>query len=95
MLFKNFTKIVLAVALTFTCISFLLIKIDSVSAATTENATVNTKGSPLTVRSGPSTSYKKVGSLEKGKAVTVYSKTKSGWSEIRYNGKKPMYLQNI
>ncbi|KRF63677.1 hypothetical protein ASG99_22190 [Bacillus sp. Soil768D1] len=88
MLFKNFTKIVLAVALTFTCISFLLIKIDSVSAATTENATVNTKGSPLTVRSGPSTSYKKVGSLEKGKAVTVYSKTKSGWSEIRYNEKK-------
>ena len=40
------------------------------------------------LREKASTKAKKVGSLKKGTKVTVYSKTKSGWSEIRYNKKK-------
>ncbi|WP_425388980.1 SH3 domain-containing protein [Domibacillus iocasae] len=40
------------------------------------------------VRSGPCTNYKSVGSLKNNIQVTVYSQTKSGWSEIRYNKKK-------
>ncbi|MFJ7745388.1 PdaC/SigV domain-containing protein [Peribacillus sp. NPDC097295] len=85
---KNISKIVLATILAFSTISYFLPSTDSASAATTENALVNTKDSDLTVRKGPGTNYKKVGSLKKGKSVTVYSKTKSGWSEIRYNDKK-------
>ncbi|MFJ7638791.1 PdaC/SigV domain-containing protein [Peribacillus sp. NPDC097206] len=85
---KNLSKIVLATILAFSTISYFLLSTDSASAATTENALVNTKNSDLTVRSGPGTNYKKVGSLKKGKSVTVYSRTKSGWSEIRYKDKK-------
>ncbi|MGE7604342.1 PdaC/SigV domain-containing protein [Peribacillus sp. NPDC097675] len=85
---KNISKIVLATILAFSTISYFLLSTDSASAATTENATVNTKDSDLTVRKGPGTNYKKMGSLKKGKSVTVYSKTKSGWSEIRYNDNK-------
>ncbi|USK71182.1 SH3 domain-containing protein [Peribacillus asahii] len=57
-------------------------------AAQTLTATVNIKSGTLNVREKPSTSSKKVGSLKKGAKVTVYAKTKSGWSEIRYNKKK-------
>ncbi len=39
------------------------------------------------VRSGPSTSYKKVGSLKKGSSV-VYVKTEGDWAEIQFNGEK-------
>lgn len=85
---KNISKIVLATILAFSTISYFLLSTDPASAATTENALVNTKDSDLTVRKGPGTNYKKVGSLKKGKSVTVFSKTKSGWSEIRYNDKK-------
>lgn len=85
---KKYTKFVLIIVLTLSCFSYFLLTNSPVSAATTENAIVDTKNSALTVRSGPGTSYKKVGSLKKGKSVTVYSRTKSGWSEIRYHDKK-------
>ncbi|MFJ7640257.1 SH3 domain-containing protein [Peribacillus sp. NPDC097225] len=55
-------------------------------AASTSSATVT--ASNLNVREKASDKAKKVGSLKKGTKVTVYSKTKSGWSEIRYNKKK-------
>jgi uncharacterized protein YraI len=59
----------------------------STKAATTETAFINTT-STLNVRSGTSDKSKIIGTLNSGYSVTVYSKTKTGWSEIRYNGKK-------
>lgn len=50
------------------------------------SATVTVKN--LNAREKPSSKSKKVGTLKKGTKVTVYSKTKSGWSEIRYKKKK-------
>lgn len=58
----------------------------SVDAATTYSATVN--ADILNVREKASTKSKKVGSLKRGNKVTVYNKLSSGWSEIRYKGKK-------
>ncbi|WP_158287121.1 PdaC/SigV domain-containing protein [Mesobacillus foraminis] len=55
-------------------------------AATTYPASVN--ADVLNVREKASTKSKKVGTLKKGTKVSVYSKTKSGWSEIRYKKKK-------
>ncbi|WP_157827658.1 SH3 domain-containing protein [Niallia nealsonii] len=60
--------------------------ISNVNAATKYSATVNTK--ILNVREKTSDKSKKVGTLKKGTKVTVYSKTKSGWSQIVYKKKK-------
>ena len=49
------------------------------SSDETRTGTVN--AGPLNVRSGPGTTYKKVGSLKKGAAVTVLS-TENGWCKI-------------
>lgn len=53
-------------------------------------ATVNVK-TTLNVREKPSFKSKIIGSLKGGSKVTVYHKTKSGWSEIRYK-KKQAYV---
>lgn len=55
----------------------------SQSSGTTKyvNATVG-----LNVRTGPSTSYSKIGKLDYREKVTVLS-TSNGWSKINYNGK--------
>ena len=42
--------------------------------------------SALNIRSGPSTSYKVIGSLKKGNTVTITS-TQSGWYKIKYGSK--------
>ena len=54
------------------------------STTTTKKGTVTANS--LNVRSGASTSYKKIGSLKKGAKVTIYQ-TKNGWYKIKYNGK--------
>ena len=51
----------------------------------TEIKVVNTES--LNVRSGPSTSYSKLGTLSKGTKVEVLSES-NGWSKIKYNGKE-------
>ena len=66
---------------------------ETTEAASTETAFVNIKSGTLTVRSTASIKAKKVGSLKKDVRVVVYSKTKSGWSEIRYK-KKKAYVQS-
>lgn len=58
------------------------------SAATSKIGWVSINSGTLTVRSGPGTSYKKVGSLKNNVSVTVYSQTKNGWSQIGYSKKK-------
>ena len=88
MSYKKAPKTILSIVLALSCLAFFFTNSPSVSAATTQNAVVNTKETPLTVRNGPGTQYKKVGSLKKGASVTVYAKTQTGWSEIRYNSKK-------
>lgn len=61
----------------------------TVKAAAFETAFVTTStNSPLNVRSGAGTNYKSIGSLKSGTSVNVYSKTSTGWSEIRYKSKK-------
>ena len=51
----------------------------------------------LNVRTGPSTSYSKLGKLSYGQSVTVIS-TSNGWSKINYNGStgyvSSQYLQS-
>lgn len=43
----------------------------------------------LSIRTGPGTSYKIVGSMDNGKKCTVYvDKTKNGWYYVEYNGIK-------
>ncbi len=42
----------------------------------------------LNVRSGPGTKYKTVGTLKNNASVSVYSQTKSGWTEIGYKKKR-------
>lgn len=54
-----------------------------IDAASCEQGTVT--ASSLNVRSGASTSYKKIGSLEKGNTVNIYE-TKNGWYKINYDG---------
>lgn len=42
----------------------------------------------LNVRSGPGTNYKIIGTLKNNVSVSVYSQSKSGWSEIGFKGKR-------
>lgn len=67
-------------------------------AASNETKYVDVTSGTLTLRSGPGTKYKNVGSLKKYSKVTVY-KTKNGWSEINHNKKKAYvlskYLVNV
>ncbi|WP_050183322.1 SH3 domain-containing protein [Domibacillus robiginosus] len=42
----------------------------------------------LNVRSGPGTNYKVIGSLKNNVSVSVYSQSKSGWSQIGFKGKR-------
>lgn len=82
----------------------LLVVIISISAVSVQAASpvtkyVDVKSGYLNVRSGPGEDYKKVGTLQKYAKVSVYSTTKSGWSEIRYDKKKAYvmskYLVNV
>lgn len=80
---KIFTKVLIALTLFLT----ILMPFQTVSyAASTSSATVNTKA--LNIREKPTTHSKKKGVLKKGTRVTVYSKTKTGWSQIKYKSKK-------
>lgn len=56
------------------------------STPVTGKGTVNTKKSNLNVRKGPGTGYGIMGSLKKGKTVTLTG-YKDGWYKIDYNGK--------
>ena len=80
-------KVIFALILAFT----LFVPFSShsqVEAASTKTAYVDVTSGSLTVRNGAGTKYKKVGTLKDNVKVTVYSQTKSGWSEIKYNKKK-------
>ena len=57
----------------------------STPESTKETKEVNTDS--LNVRSGPGTTYSKVGTLSKGSKVEVLSES-NGWSKINYNGKE-------
>ena len=54
-------------------------------------ATVNTDPSGLNVRSGPGTSYRRIGGLSRGYTVLVLS-TSNGWSKILYAGTKTGFV---
>lgn len=92
---KSISKYLIAITLILSIFSF---SAPSTQAASNETKYVDITSGTLTVRSGPGTNYKKVGSLKKYKKVTVYN-TKSDWSEIKYNKKKAYvsskYLVNV
>ena len=87
---KHTSKYLIVIALILSLFSF---NTPSTQAASNETKYVDITSGTLTVRSGPGTKYKKVGVMKKYAKVSVYSKTKSGWSEIRYN-KKKAYVSN-
>jgi uncharacterized protein YgiM (DUF1202 family) len=55
-----------------------------------KTGTVNITSGVLNVRKGAGTSYKIIGTLTKGKKITIKS-TKGGWYKIKY-GKKTGYV---
>lgn len=66
----------------------------TVAASTTVNntiGTVATKSDPLTVRSGPGSSYSSLGTLAKGKTFTITGSAKDSsgavWYQFKFNGK--------
>ncbi|MDP4086528.1 MAG: SH3 domain-containing protein [Bacillota bacterium] len=61
---------------------------DQVEAAYAKTGSVDLKSGALNVRCGPGKQFKVIGWLKSGQMVTVYSQTKSGWSEIHYNREK-------
>ncbi|MBR3787833.1 MAG: SH3 domain-containing protein [Firmicutes bacterium] len=67
------------------------IKAPTVTSVSNLKGTVNTKSDPLTVRSGAGSSYKKLGTLAKGKAFTITGKAKDSsgvwWYRFTYSGK--------
>ena len=62
------------------------------TSADTENSQGTVNAGPLNVRSGPGTSYKKVGSLKKGSAVTILE-TANGWYKVT-DGKLTGYVSD-
>ncbi len=62
-----------------------------VTSVSNLKGTVNTKSDPLTVRSGPGSSYKSLGTIAKGKTFTITGKAKdkSGvyWYRFKFNSK--------
>lgn len=63
---------------------------DYITPVSGNTATVNTDPTGLNVRSGPGTSYPRIGGLSRGNTVIVLS-TSSGWSRILYHGTKTGY----
>lgn len=71
------------------------VKTTTTSSGVTEvsgmTGTVATKSSPLIIRSGPGTSYSKLGTLAKGKTFAVTGKAQDGagtwWYQFSFNGK--------
>ncbi|MFC7371126.1 PdaC/SigV domain-containing protein [Fictibacillus iocasae] len=82
----KFLKFPFALVILFAlCFSLVTGQSEVIAAAASKPAVTLEK---INVRSGPGTNYKIIGSMAKGQKVTVYSQTKSGWSEILYNKKK-------
>ena len=59
--------------------------VTAAAAASSSSATVT--ANVLNVREKPSSNAKIIGSLKKGTKITVYAKTKSGWTQIHYKTK--------
>lgn len=64
---------------------------DYITGVTGSTAVVNTDAEGLNVRSGPGTSYSRIGGLSRGYRVIVLS-TSGGWSRILYSGTKTGYV---
>jgi len=64
---------------------------DYIATVSATTASVNTDHTGLNVRSGPGTSYSRIGGLSRGYTVIVLS-TANGWSKILYSGTKTGYV---
>jgi uncharacterized protein YgiM (DUF1202 family) len=83
---KNIIKSVLSLILVLSVA--LQFNVLDTHAAATKTGWVSIDSGTLNIRSGPGNNYKVIGSLKNNTSVTVYSQSKSGWSEIGYNKKK-------
>lgn len=81
---KNLFKIVIAFALILSVITPFS---TSTAEAATKTYSATVKADKLNVREKASTNSKKLGTLNKGKKVTVYVKNNNGWSTIKYKYK--------
>ncbi|MFJ7850796.1 SH3 domain-containing protein [Peribacillus sp. NPDC097206] len=81
---KNIFKIIIAFALILSIITPFL---TSFAEAATKTYSATVKADKLYVREKASTKSKKLGTLNKGKKVTVYVKNNNGWSTIKYKYK--------
>ncbi|WP_075981283.1 SH3 domain-containing protein [Bacillus massilinigeriensis] len=80
-----YTKIVLVIALILSVFTPIL---SNEAEAASKKYSASVISSSVKVKDKASSKAKTVGTLKKGTKVTVYAKTKSGWSEIRYKSKK-------
>lgn len=83
---KRFFKVSLLFSLALTILISLSFTTNSVEAAPASKATVTVN--KLMIRNGAGTNFKVIGNLKKGDKITIFSKSKSGWSEINFNKKK-------
>lgn len=77
-------------------VSSSYVKLTKIASETTLNRKATIKNGPLNVRSGTSTSKKKLGTIAKGKQITVLKKiTKTNgevWYQFQYTSSKKGYL---
>lgn len=66
---------------------------DYIRASTAEAASVHLSSGSLNVRSGPGTSYARLGALANGEALLILSES-GGWSRILYHGGKTGYVSS-
>ena len=74
-------KMILGLGFVSTATILTLANVDKVDAASSLTATIT-----LNMRSGPSTSYNKIGTVRQGDAVQYITASK-GWFKVKYNGK--------
>lgn len=84
---NTFLKIVLSIVLALSLMMPLQVQTEA-AASQPQMATVDIIKGTLPVVSKPSKNAPVIGSLKRSEKVPVYSQTKSGWAEIRYNNKK-------
>ncbi|MDZ5471896.1 SH3 domain-containing protein [Bacillus sp. 31A1R] len=72
--------------ITFALLVSLFFPLTTTNASTIHSGIVTVKST--SIKATASSKSKTVGSLKKGSIVNVYSKTKSGWSQIYYKNKK-------
>lgn len=87
----TFLKILVSIVLMLAV--FIPFTNTSVEAASTQTGTIDISTGKLNVRNAANSKAKVIGSLKRNDKVTVYSQTKTGWTQIKY-GKGKGYISS-